>query len=618
MKYSRKDQDEINHGKRGNKTRKIKCIDCSENYEAEKNDKEKLNCCFCGFSAHGCPIFEQQEISKGYVWFCEECRNIPKRFNLTYMMEERIDLINMIEEMKKKDKISKDKKRKRSDSEIEDKNKESNEYKIKSQEKNRNEAKETKSKSELSESKIIQLERLGIAIMEVDLESAKGNNWMHDALIKMYMIYLQEEFKNDELLFMDPSVVQMLRNVNAKVMEEQLNAMQLWYKKHIYIPLSDNNTNLEKEGGSHWSLLVYNLDEETWYHMDSCKGYNTKHARRLAERINRYINGSTPIEFKEPKCTQQDNNNDCGAYMMLFTKKCTELAENGEQIESFIINKNKVREQRECIENIIMVERQIKKNGYGTKSQKKEDEEKKGRKKINDMREFITSVQESKDISENMKSEIITQMRTPKVTIKEDYNKDHNKENEPGRQMMKEYICRNWARNECMDKHDCIYGHPVICEDQIRKGYCTNRNKCRFYHPKICWDNRNMEKCRRGIGCSYRHIHDEKTIENEYRKRNWNNTKNYENHNSHRNENGTRKWNNTGDYERRHSHSHGRTPRSEMNNRENVFLWERLETVENHMRQMNERQENHMIQMDKRLENHLMRMDKRMTGWHRR
>ena len=100
-------------------------MDCSENYEAEKNNKEKLKCCFCEFSAHGCPIFEQQKISKGYVWFCEECRELPKRINLTYMTEERTNLTNMIEEMKKKDKISKDKKRKGNDSEINDKNNQS-------------------------------------------------------------------------------------------------------------------------------------------------------------------------------------------------------------------------------------------------------------------------------------------------------------------------------------------------------------------------------------------------------------------------------------------------------------------------------------------------------------
>ena len=227
------------------------------------------------------------------------------------MTEERTNLTNMIEEMKKNDEISKNKKRKRNESETNDNNEnnEPNEYKIKSQEKNKNETNETKPKSEPSESKIIQLERLDIAIREVDIESVKGNNWINDSVIKMHMAFLREGYKNDELLFMDPSVVQMLRNVNTKVMEEELEAMQAWYKKYIYIPVSDNYTNLEKQGGNHWSLLVYKLDDTTWYHMDSCRGYNRKHARRLTEKINGYLNGSNSIEFKEPKCTQQNNSN---------------------------------------------------------------------------------------------------------------------------------------------------------------------------------------------------------------------------------------------------------------------------------------------------------------------
>ena len=92
---------------------------------------------------------------------------------------------------------------------------------------------------------------------------------------------------------------------------------------------------------------MYKLDDTTWYHMDSCIGYNRKHARRLAEKINGYLNGSNSIEIKEPKCTQQNNSNDCRAYMMLFTQKCAELAEKGEQIESFIMNKNKIIELRD-------------------------------------------------------------------------------------------------------------------------------------------------------------------------------------------------------------------------------------------------------------------------------
>merc|ERR1712243_548339 len=135
----------------------------SENYEAEKNNKEKLQCCFCEFSAHGCPIFKQQKISEGYVWFCRECRRMPNIFNLIFMVEERNRMANRIEELEKKDKISKDrieelekkdkiskdKKRKRNDSETIDNKKknEPNEDEDKSKEE-KNKIQEEKNKNE--------------------------------------------------------------------------------------------------------------------------------------------------------------------------------------------------------------------------------------------------------------------------------------------------------------------------------------------------------------------------------------------------------------------------------------------------------------------------------------
>jgi len=172
-----------------------------------------------------------------------------------------------IEELEKKDKISKDKKRKRNDSETIDNKKknEPNEDEDKSkeeknkiqEEKNKNEKNKTMPKSELSQSKIIQLNRLDIAIREVDIDSVKGNNWIHDSIIKMYMVYLEKLWNNKELLFMDPAVMQSLKNVDTKEVEEHLSALQLWYKSHINIPISDNDTNLKNRGeatGACWYI----------------------------------------------------------------------------------------------------------------------------------------------------------------------------------------------------------------------------------------------------------------------------------------------------------------------------------------------------------------------------
>ena len=71
-------------------------------------------------------------------------------------------------------------------------------------------------KSELSQSRIVQLKLLDIAIREVYIDSVKGDNWINDSIIKMYMAYLEKLCNNDELLFMDPAVMQSLRNVDTK------------------------------------------------------------------------------------------------------------------------------------------------------------------------------------------------------------------------------------------------------------------------------------------------------------------------------------------------------------------------------------------------------------------
>ena len=319
----------------------------------------------------------------------------------------------------------------------------------------------------------MQLKRLDIAIREVDIDSIKGNNLINDSIIKMYMAYLDKLCGNDELLFMDPSVVQMIRNVNTKEMEEHLNAMQIWYNKYIYIPVSDNPTNLEKEGGSHWSLLVYKLDDETWYHIDSCRGYNTKHARQLAGKINKYLHGSNPIKFKEPNCTQQDNGNDCGAYMMLNTKKCTELVENGEQIENLTMNRNKIKEMREHLVNIIMVERQIQEKGNGTKKQKKECEGKKGSKKINEMRE--------PDLKDDSKSSL--EMKDHGQSLGMNQGKKIEPEKHVRDNNQKE--CWFWNNRICKYGENCRDVHPTQCKIWLESGRCHDRG-CKLSHPEIC------------------------------------------------------------------------------------------------------------------------------------
>ena len=281
-----------------------------------------------------------------------------------------------------------------------------------------------------------------------------------------------------------------------------------------------------------------------------------KNARHLAGKMNLYLNGNKHPEFIEVKCSQQNNNYDCGAYTMLFAQISARKAITGERQENLTVDKSDVTELRERISNIILIEtKSIDKTEKDERGMKYQKQKARGMKdnKSKDIREFIASLCVEKEISKNTKRDIL------KFYDEKNYqeNEDQKNKKEPVQQK-REIVCRNWAKDKCIENYNCLYKHPIKCEEIIRKGYCNNR-QCQYYHPKICWDNLRMEKCKRGDRCIFRHVHDENVIYNEIGFRNWNSRKNYEKYYNHRG-NHNQNW--------------------KGNNIENDFLWKNLHPQE--------------------------------------
>ena len=95
-------------------------------------------------------------------------------------------------------------------------------------------------------------------------------------------------------------------------------------REHGFLKNYNKNINIEtetlREGGSHWSVLLYNKKENKFFHHDSIANTNKDHAVTMAKKIksiNKEIN-STVIEIPSP---QQNNGYDCGIYALLYIKK---------------------------------------------------------------------------------------------------------------------------------------------------------------------------------------------------------------------------------------------------------------------------------------------------------
>ena len=475
-------------------TRRKKCIDCNKIYSAERISKNKKKCLICKYSEHGCMEENNCKISKGDFWICRECKESVESKNILNVAEESREEIEI-----------KGLKRKRKDSESKD------HKKIEETEANTNEKNDMdkitgghKEVESIDES--VFLSRYNTTIKESDIKSIKGRNWINDSILTLWMKHLQhvEHNNNENILFVLPTIAQLLKIGDTKDLNETLCSLGACWMDHIIIPVNDNSGN--KEGGNHWSLLLYNKHHGIWYHFDSQHGSNIKHARRLVGKVNPYVSIKTQPSIIETCCTQQNNSYDCGAFTMVHAKVAARRAIEGEKLDKCYVDRKEATKIRETLYELISLERQPAKTRGKTEKEKEEDQDKKNSEKKDSQREevkeFIASICEEEQISENTKRDILKYFdgKNNKETANmEEHNQLQHKIN---------IVCINWARDTCKKGEDCIYKHPVRCEEIMKKGYCEYRH-CNYYHPLVCRDNLNKNICKRGHRCTYRHINRE-------------------------------------------------------------------------------------------------------------
>merc|ERR1712179_756577 len=141
-------------------------------------------------------------------------------------------------------------------------------------------------------------------------------------------------------------------HIRKAVKELKLNE-----KDYIFFPVNDNKE-LDSEGGSHWSLLVYASDEKHrgFYHYDPLGSANLQHATELMERLSEtnVFPKSKIIEEISPK---QINNYDCGIYTLIYAGTLARDIAKGADHKRFNITPEEVSKCRKTLQQKISVEK---------------------------------------------------------------------------------------------------------------------------------------------------------------------------------------------------------------------------------------------------------------------
>ncbi|EFO93572.1 CRE-ULP-3 protein [Caenorhabditis remanei] len=84
--------------------------------------------------------------------------------------------------------------------------------------------------------------------------------------------------------------------------------------------ITNNNTDVTRpNGGSHWSLLLFDRPSDTFIHFDSSSRYNHQTAEILAKKSKKLVKQrKIGTEIVAARCLQQRNSTDCGLYVANF------------------------------------------------------------------------------------------------------------------------------------------------------------------------------------------------------------------------------------------------------------------------------------------------------------
>ena len=195
-----------------------------------------------------------------------------------------------------------------------------------------------------------------ISTLKLNINALSRTSWLHDSHIKIAIEDIEKygENNNESTLYFGPSISHLIKLAPQKDVEAQLNQSDAIFKRHIVFIVNDCNGDLGSGEGSHWSLLVYERDRNTWYHMDSGKNTNTPHAKQIMDKVNKYLVNQGSLEnsntsYVESHCTQQQNGYDCGPLTILFAKNTTKMIARGEPLHTCWVDENETRSVRKRI-----------------------------------------------------------------------------------------------------------------------------------------------------------------------------------------------------------------------------------------------------------------------------
>ena len=334
----------------------------------------------------------------------------------------------------------------------------------------------------------------GIDITEADKDSLKENQYVVDNIISFaianYYIKNKQKIDDKNIVLVRPPQAMMLKAGDKLTVRNLKKVLKMKGYSSVVIPVNDAVDLNKWSGGGHWTVLVWNIEKNSFHHLDSIPGKNIKHAKELAANLmdgdcfDREGNLSG-VFIEVEKCGTQKNGYDCGLYVIHYMISMAENNINADSFEEMNPPPEEMNELRKIVNRQIEAEIKIAER----------------RNKPNDEPSSSTNQENSHDIMNdylaNKKKTATQKINNPNERNKTCYKCVRNKNNngktgkndisKERRYETKEETrdCWFFAKKMCRYGNMCRYKHNKLCTNWEEEGDC-NIVDCRLSHPEKC------------------------------------------------------------------------------------------------------------------------------------
>ena len=157
-----------------------------------------------------------------------------------------------------------------------------------------------------------------------DLALFRPPKWLNDRSIAFAMKLIEDDVQQVRWLLLDPAVYAFMMLQCDFDDEEEVADLRKGLAfpggQRVLAAVINDVGSLHAGAGSHWSLLVYDVDANTARHYDSMgRSTNEARARQCAEKL-RVCLGRPAVTFETVETPRQTNPYDCGAYALAVVR----------------------------------------------------------------------------------------------------------------------------------------------------------------------------------------------------------------------------------------------------------------------------------------------------------